>query len=114
MAGNDRLGSNGGAAHGYWTWQHGVLAGCLFGVGASGDEHRRHGQSERSRGEFSDARARASIECTSGAAVSPAMLAWIAAWTAVAALACVQLLRAAGHPHASVRNGYRWFAVAAA
>jgi diguanylate cyclase (GGDEF)-like protein/PAS domain S-box-containing protein len=46
--------------------------------------------------------------------VSVAMLAWTAAWTAVAAVACVQLLRAASHPDASVRNGYRWFAVAAA
>ena len=41
------------------------------------------------------------------------MLAWTAVWTAVAAMACVQLLRAASHPDASVRNGYRWFAVAA-
>jgi len=46
--------------------------------------------------------------------MSPAMLAWTAAWSAVAAVACVQLLRAAAHPDASVRNGYRWFAVAAA
>jgi diguanylate cyclase (GGDEF)-like protein/PAS domain S-box-containing protein len=42
------------------------------------------------------------------------MLAWTAAWAAVAVAACVLLLRAAGHPEASVRNGYRWFAVAAA
>jgi diguanylate cyclase (GGDEF)-like protein len=42
------------------------------------------------------------------------MLAWAAAWVAVALAACARLLRAAGHPEPSVRNGYRWLAVAAA
>jgi len=42
------------------------------------------------------------------------MLAWSAAWSVVAVVACVRLLRAAGHPEPSVRNGYRWLAVAAA
>ena len=31
----------------------------------------------------------------------------------VAALACVRLLRASNHPEPSVKNGYRWLAVAA-
>ena len=42
-----------------------------------------------------------------------AMQAWAAAWLVVAALACVRLLRASGHPEVPVKNGYRWFAVAA-
>jgi diguanylate cyclase (GGDEF)-like protein/PAS domain S-box-containing protein len=42
-----------------------------------------------------------------------AMQAWAAGWTVLAVLACVRLLRAAGQPEASVKNGYRWFAVAA-
>ena len=41
------------------------------------------------------------------------MLTWSAAWALAAALACWRLLRASGHPEPSVRNGYRWFAVAA-
>jgi len=42
------------------------------------------------------------------------MLAWSAAWTVVAAAACIRLLRAARHPQLSVKNGYRWLAAAAA
>jgi hypothetical protein len=41
------------------------------------------------------------------------MLAWSAAWALLAVLACVRLLRASGQPEPSVRNGYRWLAVAA-
>ncbi len=41
------------------------------------------------------------------------MLAWSVAWALAAALACWRLVRASGHPEPSVRNGYRWFAVAA-
>src|SRR6266566_5520833 len=41
------------------------------------------------------------------------MQAWAAGWTVLAVLASVRLLRAAGQSEASVRNGYRWFAVAA-
>lgn len=40
------------------------------------------------------------------------MLAWSVAWLLAAALACWRLVRASGHPEPSVRNGYRWFAVA--
>ena len=42
------------------------------------------------------------------------MLAWSVAWALAAALACWRLVRASGHPEPSVRNGYRWFAVAVA
>ncbi|HEX9032226.1 MAG TPA: EAL domain-containing protein [Streptosporangiaceae bacterium] len=45
--------------------------------------------------------------------MSPAVLAWSATWTLVAAAACVRLLRASTHPEDSVKNGYRWLAVAA-
>jgi diguanylate cyclase (GGDEF)-like protein/PAS domain S-box-containing protein len=45
--------------------------------------------------------------------VSRAMLAWSAAGALVAALACVRLLRASNQPEPSVKNGYRWLAVAA-
>ena len=48
-----------------------------------------------------------------GPAVTHAMLAWAALWAVLAALACVRLLRASGQPEPSVKNGYRWFAVAA-
>jgi diguanylate cyclase (GGDEF)-like protein/PAS domain S-box-containing protein len=41
------------------------------------------------------------------------MGAWSIAWALAAVLACWRLLRASGHPEPSVRNGYRWFAVAA-
>ena len=45
--------------------------------------------------------------------MSGAVLAWAAAWTLVAVIACIRLLRASGQPEPSVRNGYRWLAVAA-
>ena len=41
-------------------------------------------------------------------------LAWSAAWLLAAAVAVVRLLVASGRPEASVRNGYRWLAVATA
>ena len=46
--------------------------------------------------------------------MSAADLAWSAAWLAAAAVACARLLRAASQPDASVKNGCRWLAVAAA
>jgi len=46
--------------------------------------------------------------------VSPATLAWSGAWVLAAAVACVRLLRASRQPERSVRDGYRWLAVAAA
>ncbi len=45
--------------------------------------------------------------------VTQAMMAWSAAWALIAALASARLLRVPGHPERSVKNGYRWFAVAA-
>ena len=45
--------------------------------------------------------------------MSRAMLAWSAAWALVAALACVRLLRGSSQSGPSVKNGYRWLAVAA-
>jgi diguanylate cyclase (GGDEF)-like protein/PAS domain S-box-containing protein len=48
-----------------------------------------------------------------GRAVNDATVAWAAAWAAVAVVAFALLLRAAGQPVSSVRNGYRWFGVAA-
>jgi diguanylate cyclase (GGDEF)-like protein/PAS domain S-box-containing protein len=41
------------------------------------------------------------------------MVAWAAIWAAVAVVAFARLLRASGRPEPSVRNGYRWFGVAA-
>src|SRR5258707_3786385 len=41
------------------------------------------------------------------------MMAWSAAWARIAALAGARLLRVPGPPERSVKNGYRWFAVAA-
>jgi diguanylate cyclase (GGDEF)-like protein/PAS domain S-box-containing protein len=45
--------------------------------------------------------------------VTQAMMAWSAAWALIAALACARLLRVPGQPERSVKNGYRWLAVAA-
>jgi diguanylate cyclase (GGDEF)-like protein/PAS domain S-box-containing protein len=45
--------------------------------------------------------------------VTQAMMAWSAAWAVIAALAGARLLRVQGQPERSVRNGYRWIAVAA-
>ena len=45
--------------------------------------------------------------------MSRATLAWSAAWALIAALACVRLLRASSQSEPSVKNGYRWLAVAA-
>jgi len=42
------------------------------------------------------------------------MLACSAAWVLTAAAACVRLLRASSQPELSVKNGYRWLAVATA
>jgi diguanylate cyclase (GGDEF)-like protein/PAS domain S-box-containing protein len=48
-----------------------------------------------------------------GRAVNDATVAWAATWAAVAVVAFALLLRASGQPESSVRNGYRWFGVAA-
>ena len=45
--------------------------------------------------------------------MSRATLAWSAASALIAALACARLLRASNHSEPSVKNGYRWLAVAA-
>ena len=45
--------------------------------------------------------------------VTQAMMAWSAAWALIAALASARLLRVPGQPEPSVKNGYRWLAVAA-
>jgi diguanylate cyclase (GGDEF)-like protein/PAS domain S-box-containing protein len=41
------------------------------------------------------------------------MVAWAATWAAVAVVAFTRLLRASGRPEPPVKNGYRWFGVAA-
>jgi diguanylate cyclase (GGDEF)-like protein/PAS domain S-box-containing protein len=46
--------------------------------------------------------------------VTHATLAWAVVWAVAAAVACLRLVRASGQPEAYARNGYRWFAVAAA
>src|SRR6266704_2006658 len=73
------------------------VAGCRFRAGCERGRARGHGPSEGRR----------------RPAVSGAVLAWSAAWTLAAVLACVRLLRASGQPEPSVKNGYRWLAVAA-
>ena len=45
--------------------------------------------------------------------MNDATVAWAATWAAVAVVAFALLLRASGQPESSVRNGYRWFGVAA-
>ena len=46
--------------------------------------------------------------------MSPGLLAWTAAGAVVAVVAAIRLLGASDQPEPAVKNGYRWFAVAAA
>jgi diguanylate cyclase (GGDEF)-like protein/PAS domain S-box-containing protein len=48
-----------------------------------------------------------------GRAVNGVTVAWAATWAALAVVAFARLLRASGQPEPSVKNGYRWFGVAA-
>src|SRR5258708_16492836 len=59
------------------------------------------------------ARGHGTIRSDGGWVVTQAMMAWSAAWALIAALACAGLLRVPGQPEPSVKNGYRWLAVAA-
>src|SRR5450432_931245 len=46
--------------------------------------------------------------------MSPGLLAWTAVGAVAAVVAAIRLLGASDQPEPAVRNGYRWFAVAAA
>src|SRR5258708_32131198 len=63
--------------------------------------------------EVGRARGHGTIRSDGGWVVTQAMMAWSAAWALIAALASARLLRVPGQPERSVKNGYRWFAVAA-
>src|SRR5258708_18454500 len=63
--------------------------------------------------EVGRARGHGTIRSDGGWVVTQAMMAWSAAWALLAALASARLLRVPGQPEPSVKNGYRWLAVAA-
>src|SRR5258707_6338017 len=63
--------------------------------------------------EVGRARGHGRIRSDGGWVVTQAMMAWSAAWALIAALASARLLRVPGQPEPSVKNGYRWLAVAA-